>query len=59
MNPLKLALNAGKAAALGVVTLQAAKWTTDALKHADDYKGRAIEKAAAVKAGYLARRAQR
>ena len=59
MNPLKLVAGAAKVAALGVVTLQAAKWTTAALKHADEYKERAVDGVKRVKAGYLARRAER
>jgi len=59
MNPVKIALNTAKVAALGVVTLKAAKWTDDALSHADEYKARAVDGAKRVKAGYLARRAQR
>ncbi len=59
MNPLKLAVQAAKVAALGVVALKAAKWTDEALTHADEYKERAIEGYNTVKAGYLARRAGR
>ena len=59
MNLFRAATGVAKAAALGVVTLQAAKWTTGALKHADEYKARAIDGVKRVKAGYLARRAQR
>ncbi len=59
MNPLKLAVQAAKVAALGVVALKAAKWTDEALTHADEYKERALDKAAEVKARYRALRAGR
>ena len=59
MNLLKSAAGVAKVAALGAVAIKSAEWTTRALSHADEYKARAIDGVKRVKAGYLARRAER